>query len=167
MPNPTGNAVVSELSRAGKYLLFRLGREEYGLGVLKVREIVSHQDPVPVPHSPAFVKGVINLRGKVVPVMDLRERLGLPPDSDPRRTSIIIVQVKDVSPPVLVGAIVDEVLEVIDIQASDIEDAPDFGRNLGDECILGVAKVQARVRILLDVDKTLVLDALCELPLRK
>src|SRR5438552_680708 len=139
MQSPPANAVPQEFTRAGKYLLFRLGREEYGLGVLKVREIVSHQDPVPVPHSPAFVKGVINLRGKVVPVMDLRERFGLPPNTDLRRTSIIIVQVRDVTPPVLVGVIVDEVLEVMDIQASDIDDAPDFGREIEDDCILGVA----------------------------
>jgi purine-binding chemotaxis protein CheW len=150
-------ATTAIASRAGKYLLFRLGAEEYGIPVLKVREIVGPQEPAPVPHTPRYVKGVINLRGKIIPITDLRLRFGLQAIGPTNRACIIVVNVEGAVSEVLAGVIVDQVLEVADISA-DIEDIPDFGQAADVSYVLGIAKTKTGVRILLDTDSMLALS---------
>ncbi len=163
MPDPSkaagGSTPISSVeTREGKYLLFRLGAESYGIPALKVREIVVNQSPVAIPHTPPFVKGVINLRGKIIPIMDLRERFGLTPICVSDRTSTIVVQVGDPTTPLLAGVVVDEVLEVIEIRAAEIEPAPTFIEAVETACIIGIAKTQSGVRILIDVENILAIS---------
>jgi purine-binding chemotaxis protein CheW len=141
--------------RAGKYLTFMIGKEEFGVGVLKVREIMGIQDITAVPQTPPHLKGVINLRGKVIPVIDLRLKFGLPSIDYTQRTCIIVVQVKSGSTLLLMGIVVDEVSEVIAMAAGDIEDTPDFGANVATNYILGMAKGKGKVKILLDINEVL------------
>ena len=141
--------------RQGKYLVFQLAREEFGVQVLKVREIMGLQEITSVPQTPDFVKGVINLRGKVLPVVDLRRKFGLDDAEYTQRTCIIVVQVKQVAGPVLMGAVVDGVSEVLNIQESEIEDMPDFGADMTLPYVMGMAKVKGKVKILLDIDRVL------------
>lgn len=144
--------------RAGKYLIFRLGSEEFGARVTKVREIMGIQDVTPVPQTPPFVKGVINLRGKVIPVVDLRLKFGLTPEPYTARTCIIVIRTRvrpDGSDEWLMGIIVDEVAEVLTLTGHDIEDTPDFGTGAANTHLLGMAKVKDKVKILLDIDQVL------------
>jgi purine-binding chemotaxis protein CheW len=141
--------------RSGKYLTFQLGREEFGIRVLKVREIMGILEVTSVPHTPAHVKGVVNLRGKVVPVIDLRIKFGLPPADYTQRTCIIVTQLKGESGPILMGVIVDAVSEVLNLAPCDIEDTPDFGEEIASHYLLGLAKVKGKVKILLDIDRVL------------
>jgi len=141
--------------RAGKYLAFQLGNEEFAIQVLRVREIMGIQEITAVPHTPNYVKGVINLRGKVVPVVDLRLKFGLPEIEYTQRTSIIVAQIANRSSKLLIGIIVDCVSEVLTLQAADIEDTPDFGSGVELPYLLGMAKVKAKVKILLDIDMVL------------
>jgi purine-binding chemotaxis protein CheW len=141
--------------RAGKYLTFVIGKEEFGVGVLKVREIMGIQDITAVPQTPAYLKGVINLRGKVIPVIDLRLKFGLPSVEYTQRTCIIVVQVKSGPNLLLMGIVVDEVSEVITMTPGDIEDTPDFGTNIATNYILGMAKIKDKVKILLDINEVL------------
>ncbi len=149
-----GNAARPD-DRTGKYLVFPLGREEYGIRVLKVREIMGLQDVTAVPQTPAYVKGVINLRGKVIPVVDLRMKFGLPAIEYGQRTCIIVVQVEGAAGPMLTGIVVDGVSEVLNIAAADVEDTPDFGREAQTPYLLGMAKIKGKVKILLDIDEVL------------
>ncbi len=142
-------------SRAGKYLTFQLASEEFGVGVLKVREIMGIQEITAVPQTPAHVKGVINLRGKVVPVIDLRLKFGLPAAEYTQRTCIIVAQLQGESGSMLMGVIVDGVSEVLNLAAAEIEDAPDFGDDAAGQYLLGMAKVKGKVKILLDIEKVL------------
>jgi purine-binding chemotaxis protein CheW len=139
----------------GKYLTFSLDQEEYGIGILKIKEIIGMMDITPVPKTPAFVKGVINLRGKVIPVIDLRVRFSMAEDEYTERTCIIVVEVEGQIGTILMGIVVDAVSEVMNIKGDDIEQTPDFGAKLNTEYILGMAKNDAKVRILLDIDKVL------------
>lgn len=141
--------------KAGKYLTFDLASEEYGLEILKVQEIIGLMPVTRVPRTPHFIRGVVNLRGKVIPVVDLRLKFGMEPKEDTRRTSIIVVQIKRENRQVIMGLIVDDVSEVIDIEADAIEPAPEFGANVNTDFIMGVGKVVHKVVILLDVDKVL------------
>jgi len=141
--------------RAGKYLVFQLGREEFGIRVLKVREIMGVQDITAVPQTPVYVKGVINLRGKVIPVVDLRLKFGLPEVEYTQRTCIIVVQVQGTETSALMGIVVDGVAEVLNLAADDIEDTPDFGRGAETTYLLGMAKIKGKVKILLDIDQVL------------
>ena len=141
--------------RAGKYLTFQLGQEEFGIRVLKVREIMGIQDITAVPHTPHYVKGVINLRGKVIPVLDLRLKFGLPDMEYNQRTCIIVVQIQGESGLALMGIVVDGVSEVLNLAGSEVEDTPDFGSNFSTPYILGMAKVKGKVKILLDIDQVL------------
>jgi purine-binding chemotaxis protein CheW len=141
--------------RAGKYLAFLLGREEFAIQVLKVREIMGIQDITAVPQTPAYVKGVINLRGKVVPVVDLRLKFGLPEIEYTQRTCIIVVQVRLDSVQLLMGIVVDGVSEVLNLAAGDIENTPDFGGGVVTPYLLGMAKSKGKVKILLDIDQVL------------
>ncbi len=138
----------------GKYLTFTLGDEDYGVGILKVREIIGMMEITAVPHTPPYVKGVINLRGRVIPVIELRTKFGLEPREYDERTCIIVVEVQGASETVQVGMIVDSVSEVLTIPDEDIEPPPAFGASgLDSANILGMGKVKGRVKILLDVDR--------------
>jgi len=148
-------AVKSMVDREGKYLTFSLSGEEYGIGILKVKEIIGMMPITPVPRTPSYVKGVINLRGKVIPVMDLRLKFGMEEASYTERTCIIVVEIGGQVGSVLIGIVVDSVSEVLNIKATDIEETPTFGAKLDTEYILGMAKMNGGVKILLDIDKVL------------
>ena len=138
---------TGQTEKAGKYLTFVLAQEEYGLEILKVREIIGMMDITAVPRTPQCVKGVINLRGKVIPVVDLRLKFGMPVAEQTAETCIIVVYVGDVE----MGILVDKVSEVLDIPGEEIEEAPSFGVNVDTAFILGIGKAGGRVTILLDI----------------
>lgn len=142
-------------ARAGKYLTFKLESEEFGLEILKVQEIIQMQSITRVPRTPEFVRGVINLRGKVIPVVDLRLKFGMDQAEDTERTCIVVVQIRGASSMLVMGIIIDEVREVLDIPESSIEDTPSFGTSIDTEFILGMGKIGQNVKILLDIDKVL------------
>jgi len=148
-------AALKNDDRGGKYLVFELGREEFGIRVMKVREIMGIQDITAVPQTPAHVKGVINLRGKVIPVVDLRLKFGLPEQEYTQRTCIIVIQVKGEAGPMFMGIVVDGVAEVLNLAVADIEDTPDFGDGTATPYLLGMAKVKGKVKILLEIDRVL------------
>ena len=159
---PSGLLTANEQSptaqtdaRAGKYLTFHLANEEFGIRVLKVREIMGLLEITAVPQTPAHIKGVINLRGKVVPVIDLRLKFGLDAAEYTQRTCIIVTQVQGESGLVLMGIVVDGVSEVLNLTAQEIEDTPDFGEEITGQYLLGMAKVKDKVKILLDIDRVL------------
>jgi len=140
---------------AGKFLTFDLAEEEYGLEILRVREIIGMMAITPVPRTPDFVLGVINLRGKVIPVIDLRLKFGLPYKEPDERTCVIVVEVMSDGRTVQMGIVVDRVNEVVDVKAGEVEPTPSFGVALDTAFILGMAKVQGKVKILLDIDRVL------------
>jgi len=152
------NAIVetnSSVQRnlAGKYLTFTLRHESYGIDVLKVREIIRRTSITPVPRMPKHVRGVINLRGKIIPVMDLRLRFEFEGANDDEQTCIVVVQVKlpdGKSAPM--GLVVDGVEEVTNLTATDIEETPDFGGHISADFIIGIAKIKGQVKALLDID---------------
>jgi purine-binding chemotaxis protein CheW len=139
----------------GKYLTFQLAEEGYGIGILKVREIIGMLPVTPVPQTPIFLKGVINLRGQVIPVVDLRLKFGLMEEEYTERTSIIVVEVKGLANNIPIGIVVDTVSEVINIQAQEIEPPPVFGAAINTGFILGMAKTEGGVKILLNIDQVL------------
>ncbi|MBP1716846.1 MAG: chemotaxis protein [Deltaproteobacteria bacterium] len=139
----------------GKYLTFSLAGEEYGIGILKVKEIIGMMPITMVPRTPNFVKGVINLRGKVIPVADLRRKFDLEDMDYTERTCIIVVEISGQGGSVLMGIVVDSVSEVISIKSAEIEDAPVLGSTLDTNYILGMAKINKGVKILLDIDKAM------------
>jgi len=150
--------VTSTSSLAGKYLTVVLENEAYGIAVLKVREIIRMQKITPVPQMPAFVKGVINLRGRVIPVVDLRVKFGVKAEFA-ERTCIVVVQVKlPTEQTVQMGLIVDSVEEVVTLAANEIEPTPDFGARISTEYLLGMAKVKGAVKTLLDIDRVVAPD---------
>ena len=152
----TTGSTMSPASREGKYLTFELDAEEYGLEILKVKEIIGIMNITSVPQTPDYVKGVINLRGKVIPVIDLRLKFSMEPLEYSERTCIIIVDIAGTSgKKVMVGIVVDSVSEVLNIKGDEIEDAPSFGSSLSTEYIMGMAKVKGCVKILLDIDQVL------------
>jgi len=151
LATPPGTSKTDE--RSGKYLTFKLGAEEFGARVIKVREIMGIQQITAVPQTPDYLKGVINLRGKVIPVIDLRLKFGLPAIEYTQRTCIIVVQVEGEAGAIQVGLVVDAVSEVLNLASSDIEDTPDFGAKLTTPFILGMAKLKGKVKILLDIDR--------------
>ncbi|MFA5480539.1 MAG: chemotaxis protein CheW [Candidatus Muiribacteriota bacterium] len=138
---------------AGKYLTFKLGEETYGIEILKVQEIIGMMKVTHFPKAPEFVRGVINLRGKVIPVIDLRLKFFLNEIEDTEKTCIIVIQIDNGQEHIREGIIVDEVSEVIDIEESQVEESPSFGVDIDMDFILGVGKVAERVIILLDVAK--------------
>ena len=142
----------------GKYLTFALAEEEYGLPVLKVREIIKSMDVTAVPQVPAHVKGVINLRGKVIPIVDLRIKFGLPAQEPTERTCIVVVEIQSDERRIMLGTVVDCVSEVLNISTEEIEPTPDFGQRLATDYLQGVAKVKGTVKLLLDLDKVLAAD---------
>lgn len=150
-----GSAARATETRTGKYLSFRLGKEEYAIQVLRVREIMGMQEITAVPQTPIYVKGVINLRGKVIPVMDLRLRFGLAETEHTHQTCIIVVEIQQGMSALLMGIVVDAVSEVLNLVAADIEDTPDFGNSAAVPYLLGMAKVKGKVKILLEISTVL------------
>ncbi|HEX7085414.1 MAG TPA: chemotaxis protein CheW [Vicinamibacterales bacterium] len=144
---------------AGKYLTFTLAGEDYAVGVLKVREIIKLLDITSVPQVPRHVKGVVNLRGKVIPVVDLRLKFGFEEQAYTDRTCIVVVEVAMPSSTALMGIVVDSVSDVLTLSAADLEAPPEFGARASADYILGVATVKGRVKILLDLDRVLGADA--------
>ena len=138
-----------------KFLTFLMANEKYGLEILKVREIIGMMDVTPIPTTPAFVRGVINLRGKVIPVVDLRLKFGMEAKQDTQRTCIIVVHLARASQEMIMGIIVDEVSEVLDIDQDQIEPPPSFGADIRTDFILGMGKVNQRVVTMLDIDRVL------------
>jgi len=136
---------------AGKYLTFFLGEQEYGVEILKVREIIGMVQITPVPRTPDFVEGVINLRGKIIPVIDLRGKFDLESVERTEETCIIVIDVAGVE----MGIIVDKVSEVQDIAAGQIEETPDFGATVDTDFILGIARNESQVTVLLDICQVL------------
>ncbi|MCA9407209.1 MAG: purine-binding chemotaxis protein CheW [Candidatus Omnitrophica bacterium] len=139
----------NSLVQTGKYLTFALGKEDYGLEILKVREIIGMMEITKVPQVPKYVKGVINLRGKVIPVIDLRLKFGMDEIEYTAETCIIVVTINEI----LIGIIIDRVKEVLNINQENIEPPPNFGSTINTEFILGIGKVSDSVKMLLNIDK--------------
>jgi purine-binding chemotaxis protein CheW len=146
-----GPATATVNRAGGKFLTFFLAGEEYGLEILKVHEIIGMLPITRVPRTPEFIRGVINLRGKVIPIVDLRRKFGMPHQAEAPETCIIVVQVKGVS----IGVVVDKVSEVANIGDAEIEPAPSFGADVPTDFLLGLGKSNDRVRLLLDIDRVL------------
>ena len=142
----------------GKYLIFRMANEAYGISILKIKEIIGMLPITTVPQTPPFVKGVINLRGKVIPVIDLRLKFEMEGVDYTERTCIIVVEILGEESPILMGVVVDAVSEVLNIKRSDIEETPTFSTTLDVDYILGMAKMDNGVKILLDIDRVLNTD---------
>ncbi len=138
-------------SYEGKFLTFVLGNEEYGIEILRVREIIGVMEITPVPQTPDYVKGVINLRGKVIPVIDQRIKFSMPEVQQTQETCVIVVEVKEA----LIGILVDSVSEVIDIGREEIEASPQFGQEIDTQFIMGLGKTKGKLIILLDIEKVL------------
>lgn len=152
----TEQLLLNELQHLkGKYLTFILLDEYYGINVEHILQIIAIPDITPIPRTPDFVKGVINLRGKIIPVIDLRTRFQLPTAAYNDRTSIVIIKLNKDGTEMYIGIIVDKVLEVMDIIENDIEKTPAFGIELDTEYILGMAKVKSKVITLLNINKVL------------
>lgn len=146
------------LEKEGKYLTFALAQEEYGLEILKVREIIGYIDVTAIPQTPHYVKGVVNLRGQVIPVIDLRAKFGMETTDVTEETCIIVVEITRPDHTFSTGIIVDRVQEVLDVSGQDIEDAPQFSAAVNTDFILGMGKVGDSIKILLDIDKVLAGD---------
>ena len=140
---------------AGKYLTFLLGQEEYGIEILKVQEIIQMQKVTKVPKAPDFIRGVINLRGKVIPVVELRKKFGMEYQENTDKTCIIVVLIQAGDHAMTMGIIIDEVREVLDIAAGNIEETPSFGASVDTGFIMGIGKLGDNVKMLLDIDKVL------------
>ncbi len=150
------NPAATTLPDAGKYLTFVLQQEHYSIPVLRVREIMRLCPITPVPRMPAFIQGVINLRGKIVPVIDLRERFGLPKAVDTERACVVVVLVESLQgEPQLTGMVVDAVEEVAHFANEDLEMPPDFGTDIDTRFITGMAKSKGTVKTLLDMQRLL------------
>jgi purine-binding chemotaxis protein CheW len=145
--------------KGGKFLTFFLAGEEYGLEILKVHEIIGMMPITSVPRTPQFVRGVINLRGKVIPVVDLRLKLEMDSAEQTEETCIIVVQASGLE----TGVIVDKVSEVLDIASDDIDETLSFGTSVNSDYILGIGKSEGRVKLLLDIDKVLVVSDIATL----
>ena len=149
-PSTQPPAVHEPTRRGGKFLTFFLAGEEYGLEILKVHEIIGAMPITRVPRTPEFIRGVINLRGKIIPIMDLRRKFGMERGTG-EESCVIVVQVRTVQ----VGLIVDRVSEVLTIAETDVEEAPSFGSEVETDYLLGIAKAGDRVRLLLDIERVL------------
>lgn len=153
----TASKPMGGLNNARKVLSFGLGREEYGLEILAVREIIGLIDITPLPRTPSYVKGVINLRGKIIPVIELRARFGMPSVPSTEETCIIVVDVpiEGESEVRLMGLVVDSVREVLDLPLEGIEMPPEFGCSIPMDSITGIGKIKERVVILLDTARVM------------
>jgi purine-binding chemotaxis protein CheW len=162
---PNEQSAVQADARAGKYLIFHLGEEEFGIQVQKVREIMGVQDITQVPQTPPHVKGVINLRGKVIPVVDLRLKFDMPAMDYTQRTCIIVAQVAGERGTIQMGIVVDGVVEVLNVAGADVEDTPSFGKEVEVPYVMGLAKLKGKVKILLDIDQVMTARELARLDL--
>ena len=144
-----------KMAKAGKYLAFALGKEEYGLEILKVREIIGFMEVTAVPRTPDYVKGVINLRGKVIPVVDLRTKFGMEAVPRTQENCIIVVEILADGRKLSMGIVVDRVCEVLDIPGDKIQEPPSFGTTVDTSFIMGMGKIGHSVKILVDIDKVL------------
>ncbi len=151
---PTGVPATSD-ARIGKYLIFKLGQEEFGTSVLKVKEIMKMQEITVVPQAPSSVQGVINLRGKIIPVINLRRKFGLDEQQPTDVTCIVVVRIRLDGGEQPMGIVVDGVVEVLTLTQEDIEDSPDFGMEASAPYVMGMAKIKGKVKILLDIDQVL------------
>ncbi len=142
---------IKKTVHEGKYLTFVLSDEEYGIEILKVREIIGLMDITSVPQTPDYMKGVINLRGKVIPVIDLRLKFSMPEQEHTQETCTIVVEVGNT----LIGIIVDSVSEVSDIGSEEIQETPNLGQNIDTNFIMCMGKLKEKLIILLDIDKVL------------
>jgi purine-binding chemotaxis protein CheW len=145
------NQSVEVDPRAGKYLTFFLASEEYGVEILKVQEIIGRMPITPVPLTSKYFLGVINLRGKIHPIMDLKIKFGMDPSEITDETCIIVIKTSSL----MMGILVDKVSEVVNVASEDIEDTPSFGADVNPEYLLGVGKTGGRVRLLLDIEKVI------------
>ncbi len=161
------NNLLPAEGKEGKYLTFCLADEEYGLEILKVREIIGLMDITAVPSTPDFVRGVINLRGKVIPVVELRSKFNLEKTEDTEQTCIIVVDVASDDAIIQIGVLVDSVSEVLDITHEDIEETPSFGTDVNTDFIRGMAKAKGTVKILLNIEKVLTAGELTQLSATK
>ena len=161
--NQTRAISAATLHSTGQYLTFMLGGEAYAIGILAIKEIIEHGQMTRVPMLPEAIRGVINLRGAVVPVIDLGVRFGDGPTAITKRTCIVIVEVEHEGESEIVGILVDAVNEVMDIAASDIEPAPSFGTRISTEFIAGMARIKERFVIILEPDRVLSVEELAAL----
>ena len=163
----TQNAIQAEnqrdLSMEGKYLTFELAREEFGISILTVKEIIGMMTTTPVPSTPSWVLGVINLRGKVIPVVDLRLKFGMESRPFDDRTCIVVAEVNNQDELLNIGVVVDSVNEVANVKEQDVEKTPSFGVELETDYIQGMAKNGEHVCILLDINKVLGGEAIAQL----
>ncbi len=157
------NTRAESRGKEGKYLTFALGHEEFALEILKVREIIGYMDITAVPRTPDYVKGVINLRGQVIPVVDLRLKFRMNEQEVTDQTCIIVVEIDSGQHKFNTGIMVDRVSEVLDIQQEQIEDPPQFGSEMDTDIILGMGKIGNSVKILLDINRVLSADNLTDL----
>jgi purine-binding chemotaxis protein CheW len=148
----TGKGIMG---KEGKYLTFSLAGEEYGISILKVKEIIGLLSITMVPQTPVYIKGVVNLRGKVIPVVDIRLKFGMAAMDYTERTCIIVVEIGNNADRIQIGIVVDSVSEVLNIKAGEIEETPNFGSRLQTDYILGMAKAGGGIKILLDIDRVL------------
>lgn len=147
-----------------KFLTFALAGEEYGISIMKIKEIIGMMQVTVLPQTPDYVKGVINLRGKVIPIIDLRCKFNLEQVEPSERTCIIVIESEnDDQTQTLVGLIIDAVSEVINLKGDEVEPAPTMQSNLNEQLILGLAKCESGVKILLDIDKVINHDELREI----
>jgi purine-binding chemotaxis protein CheW len=151
----TTAAAAQTRARAGKYLTFALGKEEYGIEIIKVREIIGYMTITAVPQMPGYVKGVINLRGQVIPVIDLRSRFGMEAKEITDQTCIIVVDIHQANRSFFAGLVVDHVQEVLNIEKGNIDDAPQFGTEVNTDFLLGIGKSGSTIKLLLDIDRVL------------
>jgi purine-binding chemotaxis protein CheW len=151
----TTATVTETRAKAGKYLTFALGKEEYGIEILKVREIIGYMTITAVPQMPDYVKGVVNLRGQVIPVVDLRSRFGMEDKEITDQTCIIMVDIHQSDRSFFAGLVVDRVQEVLNIEGNNIDDAPQFGTDVNTDFLLGIGKAGSAIKLLLDIDRVL------------
>jgi purine-binding chemotaxis protein CheW len=156
------HATAEPLQRqlGGKYLTFFLAEEEYGIEILKVHEIIGMMSITSVPRTPRFIRGVINLRGKVIPIIDLRLKFGMKAIEQTEETCIIVVQAQGIE----LGIVVDRVSEVLDIPSDDIDETPSFGTEVQTDYLLGIAKTNGHVKLLLNIDRVLTTQEVVALP---
>jgi purine-binding chemotaxis protein CheW len=160
----TRGSAATGATRAGKYLTFRLAAEEYGLKILKVREIIGLMPITKMPEAPSYVRGIINLRGRVIPVLELRARFSMEPIPDTEQTCIIVVDLSSDGRSTLMGILVDAVSEVLDIKEDEIQDPPSMGGDRECDFIHGIGKVKGGVKILLDIDKVISVGTIDQMP---
>jgi purine-binding chemotaxis protein CheW len=140
---------------AGKYLTFALDKEEYAIEILKVNQIIRLQQITAIPRTPSFVRGVINLRGMIIPIIDLRKKFQMNEHADTERSCIVVIQLEQDGKKINMGIIIDEVREVLEIPADDIEKTPEFGAGIDTQFIMGMAKTGNNVKMMLDISKVL------------